>query len=89
MGCEEKQSQMGVLPGKLLLQSSVGSSPVRVEELVLFLILWKLILILQVSGDIYDQYQRGPACRQEKKGDNQVYWTMWIPVAWYIRPTGL
>lgn len=56
MSCKEKQSQMGILPGALLLQSSVGSSPVRVEGLIFLLILWKLILILHINGDVYDQY---------------------------------
>lgn len=32
--CKEKQSQMGVLPGKLLLPSPAGSFPGRVEGLI-------------------------------------------------------
>lgn len=40
-----KQSQMGLLPGKLLVLSLVDGFPGRVEGLNLLLILWKEILI--------------------------------------------
>lgn len=45
MSCEERQPQERILTGKRLLQFPAGSSPDRVEELVLPLILLKGLFI--------------------------------------------
>jgi len=41
VSCEVKQSQKGILLGKMLLQFPAASSPDQVDSLILILILWK------------------------------------------------
>ena len=59
MNCKEKQSQMGVLPGKLLLQSPVGSSPDKSERADLTpdpMERNSNLFLQEVSREPYDQY---------------------------------
>lgn len=92
---------MGVLPGKLLLQSPVGSSPHREEELILFLILWKKIQIKikkksknqnsnqNLQEALLRPVLEGPCLQPGEREGQSGLWDCVDRMAWHNRPTGV